>query len=211
MALDNGDEIQRISKSPRPCKYPSQYRIAVSCACSPILGERMLAKRERQREMHRKKEKEGQRWETETFKVFQRITRKSYHRKRISPRFFSPAKSAVVARAKFWATIGNLFVLIGHSYCLNFVWATREGRDGFSFTREGRLSSRKITSLCVVRVDVYGERNNARAHTGRSLSRSDNELVPVYVFTARKLPRPLANFPFKINANGDEAKRELVY
>lgn len=33
---------------------------------------------------------------------------------------------------------------------------------------DGRLSSRKITSLCVVFVDVYGERNNARAHIGQS-------------------------------------------
>lgn len=31
--------------------------------------------------------------------------------------------------------------------------------------------------------------------------------VLVYIFTAGKLSRSLANFPFKINANGDEAKR----
>lgn len=47
IASDNGDEIQRISESLRPCKDTVRYRIAVSYACSPIPRgkERMLDKK----------------------------------------------------------------------------------------------------------------------------------------------------------------------
>lgn len=132
--------------------------------------ERTLEKTEKERGKRRAGEEErGEQWgETKTFKVFQRITRKSYHRKRISLRFYSRRREAPESRERTFEAIGKLFVLIGHSYCLNFAPATREERDASPPKRGGRLSSRKITSLCVVRVDVYGEWYNARAHTGRS-------------------------------------------
>lgn len=124
---------------------------------------------------------------TETFKVFQGITRKSYYRKRISLRLCSSRRQEV---REFRVSIGNLSAP-HRSFILP---AFRPLRRSLSLEERersvARLPRRKITSLRVARVDVYGERNNAREH-GREGERrcygGGNELVPVYVFTARKL------------------------
>lgn len=181
IALDNGDEIQRTSEPSRPCKDASQYRIAVSCACSPILPEKETLEEEKKRGEKGRAERGGRGEETETFKVFQEITRKSYHRKRISPRFYSRRQEVPELRERSFELPSGTYLSpsVIRAACIS------SPRRASSPPR-GRLSSRKITSLCVVRVDIYGERNNARARAGRS----DSELVPAYVFTARKLPGP---------------------
>lgn len=145
--------------------------------------------------------------ETKTFKVFQRITRKSYHRKRISLRFHSRRREAPESRERTFEAIGKLFVLIGHSYCLNFAPATRDA----SPRREAEDYPAEKLRVYASFASTFTANGIMHERTQGGLAESDNELVLVHVFTARKLPRPLANFPFKINANGDEAKRELVY
>lgn len=82
-----------------------------------------------------------------------------------------------------------------------------------------RLPRRKITSLRVARVDVYGGRNNARAR-GRGGGRERGEMLRrrqrarpcTRIYGTKIVTRPLANFPFKINVNGRRSEtRGLVY
>jgi len=78
--------------------------------------------------------------------------------------------ASILAGKKCWGRASEVFSSHRKLICSHrsFVLAAFRFSDASSSTRGGRLSSRKITSLCVVRADVYGERNNARAHTGRS-------------------------------------------
>lgn len=125
--------------------------------------ERTLEKKKREKKRKRRK---NEQWETKTFKVFQGITRKSYHRKRISPCFYSRRQEVPESRERSFELPSetDLFSSVIRTGCIS---SSQKDATLVSSKRGRRLSSRKITSLCVVRVDVYGERNNARAHTGR--------------------------------------------
>lgn len=107
--------------------------------------------------------------------------------------------ASILAGKKCWGRASEVFsshrkLICSHrSFVLHFVSATCKGRDTSSSKRGGRLSSRKITSLCIVRADVYGERNNARAHTGRSREATTSSSPRVRIYgtkiatAARKL------------------------
>lgn len=156
---------------------------------------------------------------TETFKVFQGITKKSYYRKRISLRLCSSRRQEV---REFRVSIGNLsaphrsFILsafVPLPFALSPATLPLSKRE----RSVARLPRRKITSLRVARVDVYGERNNARAQGGRKggeemLRRRQRARPRIRIYGTKIVTRPLANFPFKINANGRRSEtRGLVY
>lgn len=101
IASDNGVEIQRISKSLGPYKDTPRYRIVVSRVCR----DSSRGKDVRKKKEGGKGKKENAVGKTETFKVFQGITTKSYYRKRISLRLCSSRRQEV---REFRVSIGNL-------------------------------------------------------------------------------------------------------
>jgi hypothetical protein len=208
IASDNGNEIQRIPRSPRRCKDTPRYRIVPYCASASLHSSREKQKEEeeegegegereggvkkkRRRGRTHRSEKERRR----RLKYFRgsrgkAIIEKGFH---LAP-LFSPARSGGVASR---VSSFHLSVLIGHSYFLNSASAMREraharARRSCLRRRFGRRSpSRKITSLCIVRVDVYDERNNARAATSLllfwlSLSLSATTSSSLYTYLRHK-------------------------
>ena len=118
--------------------------------------------RNKKREKGHIEEKER---ETETFKVFQGITRKSYHRKRISPHFYSHRQEVPESR-------GRSFELPSRTYLFSSVirtaWISAPLPSPPIQDRRKAIQPKNYEFMHRFRVDVYGERNNARAHIGQS-------------------------------------------
>lgn len=153
---------------------------------------RKKKEKERKGAPERKKEREKERyeqWETETFKVFQRITRKSYHRKRISPRSYSRRQEVPESRERSFELPSGTY-LSSSVIRLNFARCDTRGVRHFS-KREGRLFSRKITSLCIVSTFTANEIMHERAQDGLAERQRARPRVRIYgtkiATAARKL------------------------
>jgi len=72
------------------------------------------------------------------------IIEKGFHLASILAGKKNTAKSAGVARAKFRVFIGNLFVLIDHSYCPNFVLATESAMFLLQERRRTKTPAEKL-------------------------------------------------------------------